>query len=139
MKIWQVVLMAVLIFAAPGPSMAGFVVERIGDEEQKKWFDTFGDRLPREMENHREKLLAHAQTLVETLAHYGVQGKVEDILPGPTVTTYEVSPAAGTKVSKVAGLADDLALALARKVRIVAPIPFTARCSGSRSTTGCGC
>jgi S-DNA-T family DNA segregation ATPase FtsK/SpoIIIE len=71
----------------------------------------------------REKLLANAQTLVETLAHYGVQGKVEDILPGPTVTTYEVSPAAGTKVSKVAGLTDDLALALARKVRIVAPIP----------------
>jgi DNA segregation ATPase FtsK/SpoIIIE, S-DNA-T family len=71
----------------------------------------------------REKLLANAQKLVETLSHYGVQGKVEDILPGPTVTTYEVSPAAGTKVSKVAGLADDLALALARKVRIVAPIP----------------
>jgi S-DNA-T family DNA segregation ATPase FtsK/SpoIIIE len=71
----------------------------------------------------REKLLANAQTLIETLAHYGVQGKVEDILPGPTVTTYEVSPAVGTKVSKVAGLADDLALALARKVRIVAPIP----------------
>ncbi len=71
----------------------------------------------------RDKLLANAQVLIETLAHYGVQGKVEDILPGPTVTTYEVSPAAGTKVSKVAGLADDLALALARKVRIVAPIP----------------
>ncbi|HXX69488.1 MAG TPA: DNA translocase FtsK [Polyangiaceae bacterium] len=71
----------------------------------------------------RDKLLANAQKLVETLAHYGVEGKVEDILPGPTVTTYEVSPAAGTKVSKVAGLADDLALALARKVRIVAPIP----------------
>ncbi len=71
----------------------------------------------------RGKLLADAQTLIETLAHYGVQGKVEDILPGPTVTTYEVSPAAGTKVSKVASLADDLALALARKVRIVAPIP----------------
>jgi S-DNA-T family DNA segregation ATPase FtsK/SpoIIIE len=71
----------------------------------------------------KDKLLANANKLVETLAHYGVQGKVEDILPGPTVTTYEVSPAAGTKVSKVAGLADDLALALARKVRIVAPIP----------------
>jgi DNA segregation ATPase FtsK/SpoIIIE, S-DNA-T family len=71
----------------------------------------------------RDKLLANATKLVETLAHYGVEGKVEDILPGPTVTTYEVSPAAGTKVSKVAGLADDLALALARKVRIVAPIP----------------
>ena len=71
----------------------------------------------------REKLLATAETLVKTLADYGVEGKVEDILPGPTVTTFEVSPAAGTKVSKVAGLADDLALALARKVRIVAPIP----------------
>ena len=43
--------------------------------------------------------------------------------PAPTVTTFEVSPAAGTKVTKVAALADDLALALARKVRIVAPIP----------------
>ena len=71
----------------------------------------------------KDKLLANAAKLIETLAHYGVQGKVEDILPGPTVTTYEVSPSAGTKVSKVASLSDDLALALARKVRIVAPIP----------------
>ena len=71
----------------------------------------------------RDKLFQTAEKLVQTLAHYGVQGKVEDILPGPTVTTYEVSPAPGTKVSKVAGLADDLALALARTVRIVAPIP----------------
>jgi S-DNA-T family DNA segregation ATPase FtsK/SpoIIIE len=71
----------------------------------------------------REALLKNAELLVKTLADYGVVGKVEDILPGPTVTTFEVSPAAGTKVSKVASLADDLALALARKVRIVAPIP----------------
>ncbi len=71
----------------------------------------------------KDKLFQTAEKLVQTLAHYGVQGKVEDILPGPTVTTYEVSPAPGTKVSKVAGLADDLALALARTVRIVAPIP----------------
>jgi S-DNA-T family DNA segregation ATPase FtsK/SpoIIIE len=71
----------------------------------------------------REVLLKNADLLVKTLADYGVVGKVEDILPGPTVTTFEVSPAAGTKVSKVASLADDLALALARKVRIVAPIP----------------
>lgn len=71
----------------------------------------------------RETLLKNAELLVKTLGDYGVSGKVEDILPGPTVTTFEVSPAAGTKVSKVASLADDLALALARKVRIVAPIP----------------
>jgi S-DNA-T family DNA segregation ATPase FtsK/SpoIIIE len=71
----------------------------------------------------REVLYKNAELLVKTLADYGVSGKVEEILPGPTVTTYEVSPAAGTKVSKVASLADDLALALARKVRIIAPIP----------------
>ncbi len=71
----------------------------------------------------KDTLFKNAELLVKTLADYGVSGKVEDILPGPTVTTFEVSPAAGTKVSKVASLADDLALALARKVRIVAPIP----------------
>lgn len=70
-----------------------------------------------------EKLKATAQLLEKTLADYGVSGKVEEIHPGPTVTTFEVSPAAGTKVSKVAGLVDDLALGLSRKVRIVAPIP----------------
>jgi S-DNA-T family DNA segregation ATPase FtsK/SpoIIIE len=71
----------------------------------------------------KEALFRNAELLVKTLSDYGVSGKVEDILPGPTVTTFEVSPAAGTKVSKVAALADDLALALAKKVRIVAPIP----------------
>jgi len=65
----------------------------------------------------------NAELLVKTLADYKVSGKVEEILPGPVVTTFEVSPVAGTKVSRVASLADDLALALAKKVRIVAPIP----------------
>ncbi|MBX3225011.1 MAG: DNA translocase FtsK 4TM domain-containing protein [Labilithrix sp.] len=69
------------------------------------------------------KLRANAELLVKTLADYKITGKVEEILPGPVVTTFEVSPVAGTKVSKVAALADDLALALAKKVRIVAPIP----------------
>ncbi len=68
-------------------------------------------------------LAAMAQALEKVLSDYGVSGKVEEIHPGPTVTTFEVSPQAGTKVSKVAGLADDLALGLSRKVRIIAPIP----------------
>jgi DNA segregation ATPase FtsK/SpoIIIE-like protein len=71
----------------------------------------------------RSKILEHAIRLEKTLADYGVVGKVEEIHPGPTVTTYEVSCEAGTKVSKVASLADDLALGLSRKVRIIAPIP----------------
>ncbi|MBN1607323.1 MAG: DNA translocase FtsK 4TM domain-containing protein [Polyangiaceae bacterium] len=75
----------------------------------------------------RERILEQARLLEKTLADYGVQAKVEEIHPGPTVTTYELSPEAGTKVSRVANLSDDLALGLSRKVRIVAPIPGKAR------------
>lgn len=75
----------------------------------------------------REALLQQATLLEKTLADYGVSGKVEEIHPGPTVTTYEVAPQAGTKVSKVASLCDDLALGLSRKVRIIAPIPGKGR------------
>jgi S-DNA-T family DNA segregation ATPase FtsK/SpoIIIE len=75
----------------------------------------------------RERVLELAQRLEATLLDYGVTGKVEEIHPGPTVTTYEVTPNAGTKVSKVAALSDDLALGLSRKVRIIAPIPGKSR------------
>jgi DNA segregation ATPase FtsK/SpoIIIE, S-DNA-T family len=75
----------------------------------------------------RERVLELARRLESTLADYGVTGKVEEIHPGPTVTTYEVTPEAGTKVSKVAAMSDDLALGLSRKVRIIAPIPGKGR------------
>jgi DNA segregation ATPase FtsK/SpoIIIE, S-DNA-T family len=75
----------------------------------------------------RERILGHASQLEKTLADYGVSARVVEIHPGPTVTTYEVAPEAGTKVSKVAALADDLALGLSRTVRIIAPIPGKSR------------
>lgn len=75
----------------------------------------------------RTKILEHAEQLEKTLRDYDVSGKVVEIHPGPTVTTYEVVCEAGTKVSRVAGLADDLALGLSRKVRIIAPIPGKSR------------
>ncbi|MFW5876239.1 MAG: DNA translocase FtsK 4TM domain-containing protein [Myxococcota bacterium] len=75
-----------------------------------------------------ETLKANASRLVEKLAAYGVKGRVDEIHPGPVVTMYEFEPQSGTKISKIAGLADDLAMALAaQKVRIVAPIPGKAR------------
>ena len=50
--------------------------------------------------------------------------KISAITRGPAVTRYELQPGAGVKVSKIAGLSDDLALNLAAKgVRIEAPIP----------------
>ncbi len=75
----------------------------------------------------RDALLMQATLLEKTLADYGVHGRVEEIHPGPTVTTFEVVPEAGTKVSKVANLSDDLALGLSRTVRIIAPIPGKSR------------
>jgi S-DNA-T family DNA segregation ATPase FtsK/SpoIIIE len=75
----------------------------------------------------KRRVMELSERLERTLLDYGVNGKVVEIHPGPTVTTYEVAPEAGTKVSKIAGLSDDLALGLSRKVRIVAPIPGKSR------------
>jgi DNA segregation ATPase FtsK/SpoIIIE, S-DNA-T family len=70
----------------------------------------------------------NAARLVEKLEAYGVTGRVDEIHPGPVVTMYEFEPKSGTKISKIAGLSDDLAMSLAaQKVRIVAPIPGKAR------------
>ncbi len=72
----------------------------------------------------RELLKRNAQILEAKLLDYKVKGKVVEIHPGPVVTMYEFMPAAGVKVSAIAGLANDLAMALsAISIRIVAPIP----------------
>lgn len=60
----------------------------------------------------------------ETLANFGLQGRVVSSVRGPAVTRFEVEPAPGEKISRFAGLSDDLALAMAvGSVRIEAPIP----------------
>ena len=72
----------------------------------------------------RETLLKGAQALEQSLSNFGVQGKVVQVNPGPVITTYEVVPPPGVKVSKIVGLADDLALVMkAQSIRIQAPIP----------------
>ncbi len=72
----------------------------------------------------RESLEMNARRVEKKLADFGVEGEVVEILPGPVITMFEYKPAPGIKISKVAGLADDLALALrAPSIRIVAPIP----------------
>ena len=69
-------------------------------------------------------LQAQARRLVEALRTFRIDGRVTEIHPGPVVTMYEFEPAPGVRISRIAGLADDLAMALkAVKVRIVAPIP----------------
>ncbi|MBT6435707.1 MAG: DNA translocase FtsK, partial [Deltaproteobacteria bacterium] len=71
-----------------------------------------------------QKLQANAVKLTSTLKDYKIEGTVREIRPGPVVTMYEYVPTAGTKVSKISNLADDLAMSMeALRVRIVAPIP----------------
>ena len=65
-----------------------------------------------------------ADLLVRTLSEFGVDASVMGQISGPRVTRYELQLAPGTKVSKVAGLKDDLSYALATtEIRILAPIP----------------
>lgn len=55
---------------------------------------------------------------------FGVSAKVENVSVGPAITRYELKPAEGVRVSKIANLADDIALNLAAEsIRIEAPIP----------------
>lgn len=70
-------------------------------------------------------LKATADKLIDALHSFNVEAKVVDVVPGPSVTRYELAPAPGVKISKFTGLADDLALHLAAPagVRIEAPIP----------------
>ena len=70
------------------------------------------------------ELKQNANKLVETLKSFGVETRIVDIARGPSVTRYEIQPAAGVKISKITNLSDDIALNLAASgVRIEAPIP----------------
>lgn len=70
------------------------------------------------------ELKANAERLVDTLKSFGVQTRVINVSRGPAVTRYELQPSAGVKISRITGLADDIALNLAAAgVRIEAPIP----------------
>ena len=79
---------------------------------------------PVDTQNMQEELMHNADLLVKTLESFGVKTKPLGISSGPSVTRYELQPLAGVKISRITGLADDIALNLATGgVRIEAPIP----------------
>ncbi|HEY6059892.1 MAG TPA: DNA translocase FtsK, partial [Gemmatimonadales bacterium] len=81
-----------------------------------------------ELDPGTEEIEAMGRRLVQTLETFRVGGTIADRTVGPVVTRYELEPGPGVKVGRIAGLADDLALAMkARSLRIVAPIPGKAR------------
>ena len=79
---------------------------------------------PRNADAGRRELDLAGEKLMTSLRTFKVDGELVGRTTGPTVTQFEIEPAAGVKVRQIAALADDLALAMrAQSIRIVAPIP----------------
>ena len=71
-----------------------------------------------------EALLENAKLLENALGNFDVACQVVEVSPGPVVTRYEVEPAPGVKVNRIAALSDDLARVMSAKgIRIQAPVP----------------
>ncbi|MBN1574456.1 MAG: DNA translocase FtsK 4TM domain-containing protein [Deltaproteobacteria bacterium] len=71
----------------------------------------------------KKSLIMKARILEKKLLDFSVRGKVTEVRPGPVVTMFEFEPAPGERINKIAGLADDIAMAMsALSVRIIAPI-----------------
>ena len=79
---------------------------------------------PKSNKGGKKILTDTATRLQKTLYSFGVSAKVENVSVGPAITRYELKPAEGVRVSKIAKLSDDIALNLAAEsIRIEAPIP----------------
>jgi S-DNA-T family DNA segregation ATPase FtsK/SpoIIIE len=73
---------------------------------------------------NQEELVANKNRILSTLKNYGIEIASITATVGPTVTLYEIVPAAGVRISKIKNLEDDIALSLAALgIRIIAPIP----------------
>jgi S-DNA-T family DNA segregation ATPase FtsK/SpoIIIE len=105
----------VSINIAPGRDESGYQLPPL----------TILDELPSlEARTSTENTEEKARILQATLEEFRVDGKVTHVETGPTVTSYEVTPAPGVRVEAIAGLEKNIALALrAQSIRIQAPIP----------------
>jgi len=72
----------------------------------------------------KEDLMANARLMQQTLAQFDIEVALGDITKGPTITRYELHPAPGVKLEKIAGLNNNIAAALkAERIHILAPVP----------------
>ena len=100
----------------------------VSDEENEDYtlppFSLLDHHASPDQSNEYSIIEQNIKKLEETFESFGVQATVVKANLGPAVTKYEIEPATGVKVSRIVGLSDDIALALAAKdVRIEAPIP----------------
>ena len=72
----------------------------------------------------KEELMANARLMQQTLAQFDIEVALGDITKGPTITRYELHPAPGVKMEKIAALNNNIAAALkAERINILAPVP----------------
>ncbi len=96
----------------------------IEGEFQERFLELLENPSQPKMVQGRDELRRNSEILEEKLRDFGVLGRFVDVAPGPVITRYEFEPAPGIRVSSIASLADDLALAMkASRIRIEAPIP----------------
>ncbi|MEG1499049.1 MAG: DNA translocase FtsK 4TM domain-containing protein [Bacteroidales bacterium] len=85
--------------------------------------EDFGDQSSK-VQVLNEELLANKKKIIDTLKNYSIEISQIKATIGPTVTLYEIVPAAGVRINKIKNLEDDIALSLsALGIRIIAPIP----------------
>lgn len=93
-------------------------------EYQLPYTDLLIDSTVKDYSISKTELLERADFLTQSLATFGVEGKVVNVSPGPVITLFEVEPAEGVRVNKFVQLSDDLARVMeASRVRVIAPIP----------------
>lgn len=115
--------------------------EKITEAEKAKYHDEFNAAIEKPVINYvfppmsllnnkkatssdqRDEMRRTAEKLITILDDFGVKAKLLQVTQGPTVTRYEIQPDTGIKLSKIVGLADDLALNLAVSTVLVAPVP----------------
>ena len=99
-------------------------IEMVREEYKFPPLDLLKNAANKSAAAEQAELESTANRLVQALKSFGVETRIVDISRGPTVTRYELQPSAGVKISKITGLADDIALNLATAgVLIEAPIP----------------
>jgi len=87
-------------------------------------FDLLNDYGNSQGKVSQDELIANKNRILSTLKNYGIEIDKISATVGPTVTLYEIVPAAGVRISKIKNLEDDIALSLAALgIRIIAPIP----------------
>jgi S-DNA-T family DNA segregation ATPase FtsK/SpoIIIE len=91
---------------------------------QQPPIDLFETRVEKIREISAEEIEQVKGAIENALAEYGIEAKVVHHETGPTVTTYEVDPAPGVRIARIAGLAGELSMKLqVPNVRVVAPLP----------------